>query len=67
MQCLDGKLRAEDKLGVCWALGAPFLTAIDPVLHTHLQGRYGKEAAHTRCTLTMLECVRRGSRSLVCK
>lgn len=48
MQCLDGKLRVEDKLGVCWALGAPFLTATDPVLHTRLQWGYGKEAAHTQ-------------------
>lgn len=42
MQCLDGKLRAEDNLGVCWALRTPFLT------DTRCQGGYGKEATHTQ-------------------
>lgn len=60
MQCLDGKLMAEEKLSLYCALGTPFPAAINPAsthavpateagllcpLDTqHLQEVYGKEA-----------------------
>lgn len=48
MQCLDGKLRAEDKLGVCWPWephsGLPSTLSFR---HTP-SGGSGKETAHTQ-------------------
>lgn len=77
MQRLYGKLTAEGKLDVCWALGTPFPTSsplplsvqagLCPLDIQHAQEGLWERGCPHPSTLTILECERLGSRSLVCK